>query len=75
MTPAEALTDEIPPMQPGRMNSYSTEDIKRWGVERFLDAVQLKEPIPMPDLKFTEEENRQMDEYLRQEREAAARGL
>ena len=73
--PTEALIDEIPPMQPGRMNSYSTADIKRWGVERFLDAVCPKEPIPIPDLCFTEEENRLMDEILRQEREAAARGL
>ncbi len=75
MTPAETLTDEIPPMRPGRMNSYSTADIKRWGVQRFLDTVCRKEPLEIPDLGFTEEENRLMDEILREEREASARGL
>ena len=65
----ETPNDEpIPPMQPGRMNLYSTTNIKRWGVERFLDAVCLKEPLPMPDFNFTDEENAAMDEILRQER-------
>ncbi|MDO7874054.1 hypothetical protein Q5H93_04865 [Hymenobacter sp. ASUV-10] len=71
----ETLADEIPPMRPGRLNLYSPDDIKRWGVERFLDTVCRKEPLEIPDLGFTEEENRAMDEILRQEREASARGL
>ena len=75
MTPAKILTDEIPPMRPGRVNEYSTDDIKRWGAERFLDAVGLKEPLPMPDFGFTAEENAAMDEILRQEKEDSARGL
>lgn len=57
------------------MNLYSPTDIKRWGVQRFLDEVTRKEPLVIPDLGFTEEENRLMDEILREEREAAARGL
>ena len=71
----EIIDDVIPPMRPGRVNVYSAADIKRWGVERFLDAVALKEPLEMPDFGFTDEENRLMDEILREEREAAARGL
>lgn len=56
-------------------NSYSPADIKRWGVQRFLDEVCAKEPIEIPDLGFTEEENQRMDEILKQEREAATNGL
>lgn len=71
----KTITDLIPPLRPGRLNVYSPADIKRWGVERFLDAVARKEPLPMPDLGFTAAEDEAMDEILRQEREAAARGL
>ena len=71
----ETLTDEIPPMRKGRLNLYSPADIKRWGVERFLDTVCRKEPLEIPDLGFTDEENALMDEILREEREASARGL
>ncbi|MBC7923772.1 MAG: hypothetical protein H7Z75_22075 [Ferruginibacter sp.] len=67
--------EPIPPMKPGQWNSYSPADIKRWGVERFLDEVCPKEPVPIPDLGFTEEENRRMDEVLREEREASANDL
>lgn len=75
MATTETLPDVIPPLRPGRMNVYSPTDIKRWGVQRFLDEVTRKEPLVIPDLGFTEEENRLMDEILREEREAAARGL
>ena len=75
MTPAEAPTDEIPPLRPGRITTYSPVDIRRWGVERFLAAVCRKEPLQIPDLGFTDEENRATDEVMRQEREAAAHGL
>ena len=73
--PAETLSDVIPPLRPGRINEYSIADIKRWGVERFLDEVCAKEPLQIPDLGFTDEENRLMDEILEQERQASARGL
>ncbi|WP_375416436.1 hypothetical protein [uncultured Hymenobacter sp.] len=75
--PIEIISDSdiIPPLRPGRINEYSTTDIKRWGVQRFLDTVCGKKPLEIPDLGFTEEENRLMDEILREEREASARGL
>lgn len=75
MKPTETLSDSIPLMRPGRMNIYSPADIKRWGVQRFLDTVCLKEPLQIPDLGFTAEENALMDEILREERDASARGL
>lgn len=62
--------EPIPPLQPGQGNSYSPADIKRWGVQRFLDEVCPKEPFQIPDLGFTEEENHQMDQILKREREA-----
>jgi len=65
--------EPIPHMRPGK-NSYSPEDIRRWGVKRFLDEVCAKEPFTIPDLRFTDEENRRMDEILQQERQASAEG-
>jgi hypothetical protein len=53
----------IPPMRRG-VNSYRPEDIRRWGVERFMNEVAPKEPFPIPDLDFTEEENHRMDQLL-----------
>lgn len=72
---AKKTLEEIPPMKKGQWNSYRPEDVKRWGVERFLDAIASKEPLEIPDLGFTEEENRRMDEILREEREAANNGI
>ncbi|MBC3789154.1 hypothetical protein [Spirosoma utsteinense] len=65
--------EPIPPIQPGA-NSYNPKDIRRWGVKRFLDEVCPKEPFMIPDLGFTDEENRRMDEALDQERQATADG-
>lgn len=67
--------EAIPPLKRGRLNSYSPADIKRWGVQRFLDEVCEKDPIPIPNLGFTEEENRRMDELLQEEKEASRDGL
>ncbi len=61
--------DQIPPMKAHQWNSYRPEDVKRWGIERFLDEVAPKDSIPIPDLGFTEEENRRMDELLKEEKE------
>lgn len=72
---AKKSLEAIPPMRVGQWNSYRPEDVKRWGVERFLDEVASKEPLEIPDLGFTEEENRRMDEILREEREAANNGI
>ena len=57
----------IPLLQKGKMNSYRPEDIKRWGVERFMDAVCAKEDIVIPSLGFTVEENERMEEILKEE--------
>ncbi len=58
----------IPPMRRGA-NSYKPEDIRRWGIERFMNEVAPKEPFPIPDLGFTTEENRRMDQLLEEESE------
>ncbi|MDZ7896803.1 MAG: hypothetical protein U5N85_02085 [Arcicella sp.] len=52
-------------LQKGESNSYRPEDIKRWGVERFMDTVCEKEDIVIPSLGFTDEENKRMDEILK----------
>ena len=67
--------EKIPPMKPHQWNSYRPEDVKRWGIERFLDEVAPQEPIPVPDFGFTEEENRRMDELLKEEQEQKEGGL
>ncbi len=71
LSPPPVSPDAIPPLRWGRLTYYSPADIKRWGVERFLDAVAPTEPLPIPDLGFTAEENARMDELLQQERDAA----
>ena len=58
------IEDEIPPMKRGQINTYKPEDIRRWGVERFLEATAVKEPFLFEFPTFTEEENRRMDELL-----------
>jgi len=66
--------EPIPPMRRGS-NSYRPEDILRWGVERFMNEVAPKEPFKIPSLGFSEEENRRMDEIMREERQVATDGL
>lgn len=61
--------ETIPPMRRGA-NSYKPEDIRRWGVQRFMDEVAPKLPFEMPDFGFSEEENKCMDELLKEERES-----
>lgn len=67
-------SEPIPPMRRGD-NSYKPEDIRRWGVQRFMDEVAPKLPFEMPDLGFSEEENRRMDELLKEEREVSNDGF
>lgn len=67
--------DQIPSMKPHKWNSYRPEDVKRWGIERFLHETAPKDPIPIPNLGFTEEENRQMDELFKEEQEQKENGL
>ena len=66
--------EPIPAMRRGA-NSYKPEDIRRWGVQRFLNEVAPKQPLEIPDLGFSEEENRRMDEILKEEREAPSDDL
>ena len=66
--------EPIPPRKRGT-NSYNPADIKRWGVQRFLDERASQGPFIIPPMHFTEEENRRMDELLEEERQATANGL
>jgi hypothetical protein len=63
--------EPIPPKKPG-IDSYRPEDIKRWGVQRFLEEQAAQGPFQVPPMHFTEEENQRMDEVLEQERQATA---
>ncbi len=51
-------------MKRGQLNVYKPSDIKRWGVERFLEATAVHEPFLLEFPEFTAEENRRMDELL-----------
>ncbi|GAB4015659.1 hypothetical protein [Spirosoma koreense] len=64
METTKEIDAEIPPMKSGHLNSYKPEDIRRWGVERFLEATVVKDPFNRIFPEFTEEENRKMDELL-----------
>ena len=66
--------EPTPPMRRGA-NSYKPEDIRRWGVQRFMDEIAPKEPLEIPDLGFSADENQRMDELLKQGLETAANGL
>ncbi len=72
METIEAINDEIPPMRRGQLNIYKPSDIKRWGVERFLEATAVREPFLLEFPEFTEEENRRMDEILAEGDQGAA---
>lgn len=50
--------------------SLRPEEIKAYGVQRFLNEQAQREPFPALDIAFTEEENRLMDEILAEERQA-----
>jgi hypothetical protein len=43
-------------LQKGKTTSYRPEDIKRWGVNHFMNVVCEKENIIIPNLGFTNEE-------------------
>lgn len=59
--------EHIPTIKEQGSNVYKPEDIKRWGVNRFLDAVAPKEPFYF-GIEFSEEENKRMDEVLAEEK-------
>lgn len=51
--------------------SLRPEDVKAYGVERFLSEQEKRGPFPALTILFTEEENRLMDQILAEERQAA----
>ncbi|WP_460935464.1 hypothetical protein [Spirosoma humi] len=67
-TTRERELEHIPTIEEQGSSIYKPEDIKRWGVERFLDAVSPKEPFQF-GIEFTEEENRRMDDILEAEKD------
>ena len=64
----ETELEHIPTIKERGSSVYKPEDIKRWGVERFLDAVSPKEPFVF-GIEFTEEESRRMDKILAEEKD------
>lgn len=72
---ASTASETIPPLRWGQLTYYSPADIKRWGVQHFLDTVAPTQELPIPDLGFTAEEDAWMDELLREECTVATRGL
>lgn len=50
--------------------SLRPEDIKAYGVQRFINEQAKRGPFPALGIAFTEEENRRMDEILAEERQA-----
>jgi hypothetical protein len=59
--------EHIPTIEEQGSNIYKPEDIKRWGADRFLEAVSPREPFQF-GIEFSEEENRRMDEVLAEEK-------
>lgn len=66
--------EPIPPMHRGA-NSYKPEDIRRWGVQRFMNEIAPQQPLEIPDLGFSAAENQRMDELLKHEQEAFEDGI
>ncbi|MBN8824002.1 MULTISPECIES: hypothetical protein [unclassified Spirosoma] len=66
METTKQIEDEIPSMKKGQLNIYKPSDIKRWGVQRFLEETSVKEPFLLEFPEFTDEENKRMDEVLKE---------
>ncbi|UYZ64132.1 hypothetical protein [Hymenobacter weizhouensis] len=64
------IPEALPSLQLGRVSTFRPEDIKRWGVERFMAEVAPQTPFAIPDLGFTPEEQQRMDQLTQDEREA-----
>lgn len=64
METTKQVEDEIPPMKKGQLNIYKPSDIKRWGVQRFLEETSVKEPFLLEFPEFTDQENKRMDALL-----------
>lgn len=64
METTKQVEGEIPPMKKGQLNIYKPSDIKRWGVQRFLEETSVKEPFLLEFPEFTDQENKRMDALL-----------
>ncbi|MCA0232057.1 MAG: hypothetical protein LCH91_16420 [Bacteroidetes bacterium] len=54
----------VPKMKKGQSNVYDPAIIKAVGSELFFDLVASKQPLPMPDLGFSEAEWKDMEKML-----------
>ncbi|WP_157886807.1 hypothetical protein [Hymenobacter sp. PAMC 26628] len=68
------VPNPIQQMRAQGRGSLRPEDIKDYGVKRFLDEQEARGPLQLPVIHFTEEENRVMDELLAAEKAAAPHG-
>lgn len=66
------VPNPIQQMRAQGRTSLRPEDIKAYGVQRFLDEQEERGPLPALNIVFSEEENRLMDQILAEERQAAA---
>ena len=55
----------VPKMKRGQMNAYDPAIIKAIGADLFLQLVAPKEPMPIPDLGFSDAEWDDMEKQLR----------
>jgi hypothetical protein len=55
----------VPKMKKGQSNSYDPAIIKAVGADLFYELVGPKEPLPIPDLGFTNAEWDEMERQLR----------
>lgn len=67
-----SVPNPIEQMRAEGRTSLRPEDIKAYGIQRFLDEQAKRGPLQLPKLHFTEEENRLMDELLAAERAASS---
>lgn len=55
----------VPKMKRGQMNAYDPAIIKAIGADLFFQLVAPKEPMPIPDLGFSDAEWDDMEKQLR----------
>ena len=53
-----------------KRSSFRPEDIKEYGVERFLEEQAARGPLPAPNFVLTQEEQQLIDLLLTEERQA-----
>ncbi len=63
---AEMITEFTRPFGAGT-TIYKPEDIRRWGIARFMQEIAPDKPLQIPDLGFTVIENKRMEALLNQE--------